>query len=203
MQKLSLATVVALILVFGIPSGAAAQQSAPSSNAPVAAQQKGNVPGAVKQAEEAVEDVVRRFGLGVQAGIGLDPELIMFGGHATFAPIFNPNVEFRPVLEFGVGEITTMVALHFDFLYTLPDRAGRTWTPYLGAGPNLAVSHRGFESEGEDEVDDRNRFDFSDTDVDGGFNVIAGVRRDNGVFVELKASAYGVSNIRMLLGFTF
>ena len=77
-----------------------------------------------------------------------------------------------------------------------------TWTPYVGAGPNFALSHRGFDPDGED-IEERNRFDFSDTDFEGGVNFIVGARRPNGMFLEMKATAYGVSNVRLLVGFSF
>jgi hypothetical protein len=75
------------------------------------------------------------------------------------------------------------------------------WTPYVGVGPNFALSHRGIDAEELD--DERNRFDFSDTDFEGGVNFIAGARRRNGMFLEMKATAYGVSNVRLLIGFNF
>jgi hypothetical protein len=55
----------------------------------------------------------------------------------------------------------------------------------------------------DDDLEDRNRFDFSDTDFHGGMNFIAGARNQSGVFFEMKATAYGVSNIRFLAGFNF
>ena len=164
--------------------------------------QQSNVPAEARQAEDAVERAVRRFRIGAEGGVGLDPELIMFGAHAAFGPLFRRNVEVRPGVEFGVGELTTTLGLNIDVLYTLPGGArGTGWTPYIGAGPNFALSHRGFET---DETDDgRNRFDFSDTDFEGGVNFIAGARRRNGMFLEMKATAYGVSNVRLLVGFNF
>jgi hypothetical protein len=143
-----------------------------------------------------------RFRLGVVGGIGLDPELIEFGAHAVYGPIFTPGFEFRPGVDFGLGEVTTTFGINLDGIYTLGGTVGdRSWTPYVGAGPNFALSHRGFDTENEN--DDRNRFDFSDTDFISGFNFIAGARRSNGTFLELKATAYGVSNVRLLAGFTF
>lgn len=47
------------------------------------------------------------------------------------------------------------------------------------------------------------RFNFSDTDSDGGVNFIAGARTARGVFFELRATAWGVSNIRLMGGFNF
>ena len=168
------------------------------SPAIVSAQQ--NVP-AAQRAEDRVEDAVRRFGIGVTAGVGLDPELIMFGGHGTFGPIFNRNVSFRPGLEFGVGEVTTMLGINLEVLYALPGASATTrWAPYVGAGPSFALSHQDFQS---DEEEDGSRFDFSDTDFETGFNFIVGARTKNGLFIEMKATAHGVSNVRLLAGFNF
>ena len=188
MNKLStiIAPLVALIL---FPYVASAQQQ-PGSN----------VPAQVEQAEDAVEDAVRRFRIGVEGGVGIDPELIVFGAHAAFGPIFTPSLEFRPGIEFGVGEVTTAFGINLDVLYTLPGATRTTrWAPYFGAGPNFGLSHRGFE----DEDGDRNRFDFSDTDFNGGLNFIVGARSRTGVFFEMKATAYGVSNVKLLGGFNF
>lgn len=177
-----------------------------------AALQQSNVPAAGQQAVADVEEAARRFRLGVRGGVALDPELIDFGAHATFGPIFTPSLAFRPGIEFGVGEVTTMFGINLDVLYTFPRSAGQRWTPYLGAGPNFALSHRGFSTEEGDKVDiDGNgvvddtpsRFDFSDTDFKSGFNFIAGARSRSGVFFEMNATAYGVSNIRLLGGFNF
>ena len=44
---------------------------------------------------------------------------------------------------------------------------------------------------------------FSDTDFNGGVNFIVGMRRQNGAFFEMRATAWGVSNIRLLAGFNF
>ena len=79
-----------------------------------------NVPAAVQQAEADVEAAVERFGVGVHGGIGLDPEIIDFGAHATFGPIFRPTLQFRPSIEVGLGEVTTMFGINLDVLYTMP-----------------------------------------------------------------------------------
>lgn len=193
-----------------LPAIATAQQGVngapPSARAPFQiATQQTNAPD-TQRAEDAVERAVKRFRIGVEGGIGLDPELIMFGAHGAFGPIFKRNVEFRPGIQFGIGEITTTFGINLDVLYTLPGASrGTRWTPYAGGGPNFALSHRGFDvDDDDDDFDDNgNRFDFSDTDFDPGFNFIAGVRSRSGVFLEMKATAYGVSNVRLLVGFNF
>ena len=197
MKKLSFIPALAVLAVVALPRPALAQGQDRR-----AAQQPANVPAQAQQLEQEVEDAARRFGLGVQGGVGVDPELLMFGAHGTFGPIFHRGVNFRPGVEFGAGEVTTTFAINLDVLYTLPGMArSAAWAPYVGAGPNFGLSHRGFEEEGTDE--NGSRFDFSDTDFEGGFNFIAGARHRSGMFLEMKATAYGVSNVRLLLGFNF
>lgn len=186
------------------PGSAFAQQQAPHQSAPVrgtfitAANRQANA-----QTPDAVEDFVERFRIGVEGGVGFDPELIIFGAHGAFAPIFHPRVEFRPGIEFGIGEVTTTLGINLDVLYRVRGSQGR-WRPYFGAGPNFALSHQGFDVIDDDDVDDEtNRFDFSDTDFETGFNFIAGAHSVGGMFFEMKATAYGVTNVRFLVGFDF
>src|SRR4051794_7844017 len=84
-----------LALLSALVPAAAAAQSLPSPDAPVsnaaivAAPQAPNVPRPAQQAADEVDQAVRRFRIGVEAGVGFDPELIMFGAHGAFAPIFH------------------------------------------------------------------------------------------------------------------
>jgi len=181
--------------------------------APVAAFAQQNVPPAAQRAANTAEDTVKRFGVGVQGGIGLDPEIIDFGAHATFGPIFTPALQARPGIEFGLGELTTLFAINLDVLYSLPGASrDASWMPYIGAGPNFTLSHRGFETDEIDHVDTGTdttatttpgRFDFSDTDFSAGMNFIVGMHKQSGMFFEMKATAWGVSNVRLLAGFNF
>ena len=169
------------------------------------------VPAAVREAEQGITEVVKRFRVGVDGGVGFDPELIMIGAHTAFGPLFHRGVQVRPGIEIGLGEVTTLLAINFDVLYTLPGATGQTrWMPYIGAGPTFGLSHRGFGTDETDHVDvdgsptnARSRFDFSDTDFSGGMNFIAGARSRGGLFFELKATAWGVSNIRLMAGYNF
>ena len=197
MQRIHVVGIIVAVLSI-VPESARAQQ---------------NVPPAAQQTASEAEGAVRRFGGGVQGGLGLDPEIIDFGVHATLGPIFRPTVQLRPGIEVGLGEVTTMFAFNLDVLYTIPGFTSETrWLPYVGAGPSFGLSHRGFETDNIDNVDtngdsieddDRSRFDFSDTDFNGGMNFIVGMRRQNGMFFEMKATAWGVSNVRLLSGFNF
>jgi len=199
----AVAVTVTVTVMMLHPAGASAQQAtvAPRSGPEWSADPQQNVPAKAQDAEDAVERAVHRFGIGVEGGVGLDPQLIDFGAHGTFGPIFNRSVQFRPGIEFGVGEITTTFGINLDVLYTLPGAGRQTrWTPYVGAGPNFSLSHRGFDSA---TVQQANRFNFSDTSFDAGLNFIAGARTVKGLFLEMRATAYGVSNVRLLVGFNF
>ena len=201
MKKRSVAFIV---LALALPCSAVAQDTVVSVDAARASvdavEQVSNVFSATAQAQ-TVERAVRRFRLGVTGGVAFDPELIEFGAHGAFGPIFRPMIELRPGVEFGLGEITTVFGINVDVLYMFPGgTAEPRWTPYLGAGPNFALSDRDIDLVDED---DGNRFDFNDTDFTGGFNFIAGARNQRGLFFELKATAWGVSNVRLLAGFNF
>jgi hypothetical protein len=203
-----------------IPHVANAQQPGRTETSVSAAAQQ-NVPPAGQRAEADVERAVKRFRVGVQGGVGLDPEILDVGVHAAFGPIFNPNLQFRPGIEIGAGEVTTLFGVNLDVLYTIPGGArDARWLPYIGAGPNFGLSHRGFDTDETDHVnsttttttttngsttttEEHNRFDFGDTDFNGGMNFIVGMRKQNGMFFEMKATAWGVSNIRLLAGFNF
>ena len=199
---------LAILAFLGCAADVRAQEAAGSGSAATAADQS-NMPAAAQSGQAAIERTARRFRVGVEAGVGLDPELMLFGAHGSFGPLFRHGIDFRPGVDFGVGEVTTMFGINLDVLYSLPG-TGAGWAPYIGAGPNFTLSHRGFETEETDKVDGevgpivtRNRFDFSDTDFEGGMNFIVGARRANGLFLEMKATAYGVSNVRLLVGFNF
>jgi hypothetical protein len=157
------------------------------------------IPPEVRRLETRIEREVKRYRVGVEGGVALDPQLISVGAHATFGPIFHRNVNFRPNLELAAGEVTTLIALNLDVLYTFPRATRQTkWVPYLGAGPNFSFSHQGFSS-----TQDGNRFDFGEFNADHGFNFLAGALNSSGMFVEMKATTYGISNVRFLVGYNF
>jgi hypothetical protein len=208
-KKRTLANILVCSGALLFPGAALAQQSsdlAPGSeraSTEVARNQQSNVPAGAKQVEGAVQRAVKRFRIGAQGGGGIDPVLIMFGAHGAFAPIISEKVEFRPGFEFGFGEVTTLFGINLDVLYVHPKTVrGSRWAPYFGGGANFALSHRGFEADVEEE-DGGGRFDFSDSDFEGGFNVIAGLRSQSGAFGEISATAYSVTVIRFLVGFNF
>ena len=209
MKKRTLAYVLVCAGALLFPCAALAQQSSDltlgseRASTEVARDQQSNVPPGATQAEGAIQNAVKRFRIGVQGGIGIDPVLVMFGAHSTFAPIFSENVEFRPGFELGLGEVTTLFGINLDVLYVRSTKKVRgRWTPYFGGGANFAFSNRTFEENAEAE-DGGGRLDFSDSNFEGGFNLIAGLRSQNGTFVEVSATAYSVTVVRFLVGFDF
>ena len=206
MQRLSCLLGASAIVLCSSTAGA--QQ--PNEGARAAAQQA-NVQPAGQRAQSEAERTARRFRMGLQGGVGLDPEILDVAAHMTVGPVFNPNVDFRPAVELGVGEITTLFAINLDVLYRFRGALREEdWTPYVGAGPTFGLSHRTFETDELDHLnlppsvvlDDRNRFDFGDTDFNGGMNFVVGMQRER-MFFEMKATAWGVSVIRLLAGVTF
>jgi hypothetical protein len=157
------------------------------------------VPASVRQLERTIQRQSRRYRLGIRGATSLDPELFMFGAHSQLGPFFNENVFARPNLELGFGELTTLVALNFEGVYRLPvtQRTSR-WNMYAGGGPALAFSHRNFVEE-----TDRGKIDFGDLDLDVGFNFLIGVQAREGMFIELKTSAYSLPTLRFAIGYNF
>ena len=157
------------------------------------------VPASVRQLERDIQRQARRWRLGARAASALDPELFMFGVHSQMGPFFNENVYARPNLELGFGELTTFVGLNFEGVYRLPvtQRTSR-WNIYAGGGPAVTFSHRNFAEE-----TDRGKIDFGDLDSDIGFNFLIGVQAREGLFLELKSSAYALPTIRFEIGYNF
>ena len=174
----------------------------------LAVQANAPVPDDVQRLTSQIERQARRFRAGVIAGAVLDPEMISLDVFGTLTPWPRPRLAIRPSMELAFGEITTLLGWNVDVLYSLPGvRPLARWAPYVGAGPNFSFSHRGVDEEeflsDSPGDDDGGRFDFSQWDWNNGLNFIVGARNPNGTFFELKATAYGTADIRMLAGFEF
>ena len=178
----------------------------PQGLAPASADQipQDAVPPSVRKLEAQIERGARKYRAGLQVGAALDPELISFQAFSTLGPFFTRNVQFRPGLEFAFGELTTLFGIHLDGIYTLPGMSRSIrWSPYVGAGPSFAFSHRGFEETTVNGNNEVKRFDFGDFSWNNGLNFIVGAKSPNGMFFELKATAYGISKVRLMGGFEF
>ncbi len=174
--------------------------SMPPAPPPPGAPPEEPVPATVLKMEQSIQRQVKRFRIGVRAGASLDPEMILFGVHTQIGPIFSENFFARPNIEFGFGEVTSLIAFNFEGVYRLPARPqGGQWAPFVGFGPSVIISKRSFSTpEGE-----REPFDFSDFVVDAGLNFLLGIQSRGGTFMELKGSAYAVPHIRFMVGFNF
>jgi hypothetical protein len=157
------------------------------------------VPASVRQLERNIQRQSRKYRLGVRGGMALDPELFVFGVQSQMGPFFSENLWARPNLDIGFGELTTLVALNFEAAYRLPVlQRGSRWNVYAGGGPGLNFSHRNLVEE-----TDRGKIDFGDLDFDLGFNILLGVSNRDGLFMELKSSAYSLPTIRLAVGYNF
>jgi hypothetical protein len=161
------------------------------------------VPVAVRQLEDSIKQSAKRYHIGMRGGFALDPELVMLGAQAQFGPFFN-GVAFQPSLEFGFGEITTLIALNLDAMYRLPGASPTSrWSTFVGGGPGFNFSKRSFSTEGEDVEEEEDRFSFSDLTADTGFNLFIGVQSRGGLFIELRATAYSSPHMRLTFGYNF
>jgi len=185
-----------------LASSVAVLAPAPSAQGNTAATQAAPVPPQVREVERKIKREARRWRLGVRAGAGLDPELLMFGVHSQMGPIFNRNVFFRPNAEFAWGEVTDLIALNLEAIYRLPVTARRqNWSVYVGAGPALTFLHQSFQRQ---QGQGRN-IDFGNFDFDTGLNILAGLQFRRGTFFELKTSLYArpAPTLRLIFGKTF
>jgi hypothetical protein len=175
------------------PGGAAAGNSTRDAAA---------VPPSVRDVEKQIQQEARRWRLGFRAGVGLDPELVLFGVHSQIGPIFSRNVFFRPNADFEWGEITDMVALNLEAVYRVPTTTRRgTWSPYFGAGPSLNFIHQSFRTE----AGGGRNISFGNFDYQTGFNILAGAQNRHGTFVEVKTGLYSqpAPVLRLMVGRNF
>ena len=108
-----------------------------------------------QQVESAVTGAIDKFRIGFVFGVGLDPELIDIGAHGAFGPFFSESLEFRPGIEFGFGEVTTIFGINLDAIFMLGDATDKSrWVPYVGGGPNFSIRNRGFTESAEDTEED-------------------------------------------------
>lgn len=160
------------------------------------------LPPSVRNVEHDIQHEARRWRLGAQAGVGLDPELVMFGIHSQMGPIFSRNVFFRPNADFEWGEITDMVALNLETVYRFrtTTRSGR-WAPYVGVGPALNFIHQSFQTQ----AGQGRNISFGNFDYQTGLNILLGFENRYGTFFEVKTSLYSepAPVLRLIIGKDF
>ena len=122
--------------------------------------------------------------IGVRAGVSGDPDQFYAGVHGEFGPVVE-QLYFRPNLEIGVGNDTTLAAINIEFIYKLPVSGG-PWSFYVGGGPALIIGrHNG------------------DSDAGGGANIIVGLEHRGGFMTELKVGAVDSPGVKVGVGYTF
>lgn len=122
--------------------------------------------------------------LGVRAGVSGDPSQFYLGAHADAGPVAG-RLRFRPNVEVGIGDDSTLTSVNFEFVYPYPLR-GRAWRFYPGIGPALILAHH------------RGR-----TNAGGGLNLLLGVEHRDGFFAELKIGALDSAGVKFGVGYTF
>lgn len=126
--------------------------------------------------------------VGVRAGVSGNPDQFVIGGHYETKPLI-PKLTFRPNVEVGVGDDSTLVALNIEFVYSIP-LYGKPWRVYMGGGPAANIY-----SDGNGNGDG--------ADVAGGFNFLVGAQHDRGLFVEFKVGAIDSPTVKFLVGYAF
>jgi hypothetical protein len=121
--------------------------------------------------------------VGARAGVSVDPDQFYFGGHFESAPLID-RLRFRPNVEIGVGDDTTLVGFNVEFAYFFPTR--NPWQLYAGGGPALNVIS----------VHD-------ETDAEPGLNVLVGVQHSKGLFFEFKVGAFDSPEFKFGVGYTW
>ena len=119
--------------------------------------------------------------VGIRAGVSINPEQFYFGGHVQSPPLVD-RVHFRPNLEIGLGNGTTLTAFNLEFAYLF--RSPEAWSVYAGAGPALNLTHR----EGN-------------TSAEPGANVLVGVAHEDGLFAEIKIGALDSPRVKVGIGY--
>jgi|SRR5690349_7836119 len=122
---------------------------------------------------------------GVRAGVSADPDQFVVGGHLESKPLIS-KITFRPNLEAGFGDNTTLVAANFEFVYRF-DIDQKPWWIYAGAGPAAVWTHH----------------DEGDTDFGPGFNLLIGVQHRRGLFAEIKVGFIDSPDFKFMVGYQF
>jgi hypothetical protein len=164
------------------------------------------IPPFLREIERDIERQARRYGAGVRAGVGLDPELVLVGVHARVGPVFHQAVSLRPNVEFGLGEVTALLALNLEAVYRLSGSATQDrWWVYAGAGPGFNFTHQNFERFTGEGTSDENRIDFGEFEYSTSLNILGGIQYRGGAFIELKSSLYSnqSSGLRLIFGYNF
>lgn len=129
-------------------------------------------------------------GWGVRGGLSDNPDQIVLGVQADLGE-FMPRLAFRPHLDFGLGDDTTVIALGVPVLYRLPIEG--SFTLYGGGGLIVGLIDEDEEDDGPRD-DDGNEVDISPL-LAGGIEWPIG-RGDLGI--ELNAAGGDLPRVKLL-----
>ena len=119
--------------------------------------------------------------VGARAGVSGDPDQFYFGGHVETPPLAD-RIYFRPNVEIGIGDDTTLIAFNVEFAYHFPAKRG--WEIYAGTGPALnLVRHNG------------------ETVSGGGLNLLIGAQHARGLFTEFKVGTVDSPRVKFAIGY--
>jgi hypothetical protein len=113
----------------------------------------------------------------------MNPDQFYFGGHLQTTPLVD-RLRFRPNVEVGLGDHTTLAAFNFEFIYPFATR--QPWHVYAGAGPALNWYRVN-----------------SISDTRGGFNLLVGLENAKGMFFEAKIGLVDSPDLKFGVGYTF
>ena len=80
-------------------------------------------------------------GAGVRAGVSANPDQFYVGGHIMAGPVAK-DLWFRPNMEVGFGNNSSLVGLNGEFAYMMKSPK-TSWNPYFGGGPALVLQTSG------------------------------------------------------------
>jgi hypothetical protein len=119
-------------------------------------------------------------GVGLQAGLSLDPDNFLIGAHWKSKPL-GESLFWVPSVELGFGDVTMVagnVDLHYEF------KTESKLAPYAGGGGTL----NWFDSDG------------GDSDVEFGGSLLGGIQLNSGMYFEAKYGLGDVPDWKLLVG---
>jgi hypothetical protein len=128
--------------------------------------------------------------VGLVAGVSATPDQFYIGGN-IMAGLVAKDFWFRPSAEVGFGNNTTLVGLNGEFVYQV-NLTKSPWTVYFGGGPALMIGTVHHDAPVR-----------NNTDVGGGFNFLAGIKKSRGIFSEIKIGALDSPEFKFGVGYTF
>jgi hypothetical protein len=179
------------------PASDAAQSEPGAQAAPPPPAMNAAVPPSpqVNQTSKQIEAEARKWHVGGKIGFGFSPEVFMFGPQAQFGPFFSEHLLFRPNVEFGFGELTSMFGVNGEMAYRFNAPIHGQWTPYLGMGPSFNFVNQSASS---------GNTSFSNFNYKTGFNIFVGGQK-NKTFFEVKTALWSgkAPVLRLFVGYNF